>query len=68
MVHIGVKRGIVFTALYKTQNHQRNYRSKESTKTTDYMQKLTEHKILSSRQEGREVYYINDDLVNILQG
>lgn len=41
---------------------------KSRTTLTDYMQKLTEHKILSSRQEGREVFYINDDLVNILQG
>jgi Fic family protein len=42
--------------------------TKSRTTLTIYMQKLTEYKILSARQEGREVFYINDDLVRILQG
>lgn len=42
--------------------------TKSRTTLTAYMQKLTEQKILSARKEGREVFYVNDDLLRILQG
>jgi len=38
------------------------------TTLTKYMQQLVELGVLSAREDGREVFYINDDLVNILQG
>jgi Fic family protein len=38
------------------------------TTLTKYMMELTKLKILSVKQEGKEVYYINNDLVRILQG
>ena len=38
------------------------------TTLTKYMQQLIELGVLSSREDGREVFYINNDLVNILQG
>jgi len=41
---------------------------KSRTTITNYMQKIVELRILSARTEGREVFYINDDLVRILQG
>lgn len=38
------------------------------TTLTKYMQELVELGILSAHEEGREVFYINNDLVRILQG
>jgi Fic family protein len=38
------------------------------TTLTKYMNELTKLKILSVKPEGKEVYYINNDLVRILQG
>ncbi|MHC1703951.1 MAG: Fic family protein [Tenuifilaceae bacterium] len=38
------------------------------TTLTKYMLDLTEKKILTPKQEGKEVYYINNDLVRILEG
>ena len=32
------------------------------------MGELVEAKILTSKKEGAEVYYLNDDLIRILQG
>ena len=37
------------------------------TTLTKYMQLLEKHGVLSSRTEGREVYYLNNDLIRILQ-
>ena len=34
----------------------------------EYMNELVEHKILRSQKDGVEVYYINDDLLRILEG
>jgi Fic family protein len=41
--------------------------AKSRTTLTNYMQKMVELGILSAKAEGREVFYINDDLVRILQ-
>ena len=38
------------------------------TTLTKYMTELTRLKILSVKQDGKEVYYINNDLVRILSG
>jgi Fic family protein len=38
------------------------------TTLTLYMQELTKLKILTPKQNGKEVYYINNDLVRILEG
>ncbi len=38
------------------------------TTLTKYMQQLTELGILSTRADGREVFYLNNDLLRILQG
>lgn len=38
------------------------------TTSTKYMKSLVDLGILSSRQDGREVYYINNDLIRILEG
>jgi Fic family protein len=37
------------------------------TTLTKYMQQLVKLRVLSYREDGREVYYINDDLIRILQ-
>ena len=42
--------------------------ARSRTTLTNYMKELMRYKVLSVRQEGREVFYINDDLVRILQG
>jgi len=43
--------------------------SKSSRTTlTKYMSELTRLRILTQKQEGKEVYYINDDLIRILEG
>jgi len=42
--------------------------AKSRTTLTNYMQKMVALGVLSAREEGREVYYINDDLIRILQG
>jgi Fic family protein len=42
--------------------------AKSRTTLTNYMQKMVELRILSAKVEGREVFYINDDLIQILQG
>jgi Fic family protein len=38
------------------------------TTLTKYMSELIRLRILTQKQEGKEVYYINDDLVRILEG
>ncbi len=38
------------------------------TTLTKYMNELVAHKILSTRKDGLRVYYINDDLIRILEG
>ena len=38
------------------------------TTLTKYMGELVEAKILTPKKEGAEVYYLNDDLIRILQG
>ena len=38
------------------------------TTITRYMEELTAANILSYQRNGREVYYLNDDLIRILQG
>lgn len=38
------------------------------TTLTKYMDELVKAKILTVKKEGKEVYYINDDLMRILQG
>ncbi len=38
------------------------------TTLTKYMKELTDKKILTPKQVGKEVYYINSDLVRILEG
>jgi Fic family protein len=38
------------------------------TTITKYMEELTAANILSYQQNGREVYYLNNDLIRILQG
>ncbi len=42
--------------------------AKSRTTLTKYMLQLTELGILSSQTDGREVYYINNDLIRILEG
>ncbi len=37
------------------------------TTLTKYMLQLTEYGVLSAQQEGREVFYINNDLISILE-
>ncbi len=37
------------------------------TTITKYMGELVKHKILSPRKEGKEIYYLNDDLIRILE-
>ena len=41
--------------------------TKSRTTLTKYMQKLIEIGVLSSKKEGKEVYYVNNDLLRILQ-
>jgi Fic family protein len=41
--------------------------AKSRTTLTKYMQQLIELGVLSSNEEGREVYYVNNDLIRILQ-
>lgn len=38
------------------------------TTLTKYMNQLVAHKILSPKKDGTEVFYVNDDLLRILQG
>jgi hypothetical protein len=40
---------------------------KSRTTLTAYMKQLTGRKILSAKQVGKEVFYINNDLVRILE-
>lgn len=37
------------------------------TTISKYMNELLEAKILSSKKEGSEIYYVNDDLIRILE-
>lgn len=41
---------------------------KSRTTISKYMDELIEAKILSPKKEGKEIYYLNDDLVRILKG
>jgi Fic family protein len=41
--------------------------TKSRTTLTKYMQELIEIGVLSSKKEGKEVYYVNNDLLRILQ-
>jgi Fic family protein len=43
---------------------------KKSSRTTltKYMDELVEAKILTPKKDGKEVYYLNDDLIRILEG
>jgi Fic family protein len=41
---------------------------KSRTTITNYMSKLVEFGVLSTKEDGREVYFVNNDLVRILQG
>ncbi len=41
---------------------------KSRTTILKYMHELTEAKILSPKKEGNEMYYLNDDLIRILEG
>lgn len=38
------------------------------TTLTKYMNELTQHKILTAKKDGLEVYYLNNDLIRILGG
>jgi Fic family protein len=38
------------------------------TTLTKYMEQLVNAKILTPKKEGKEIYYLNDDLIRILQG
>lgn len=37
------------------------------TTTTKYMSELEKAKILTPKKDGKEVFYVNDDLVRILE-
>ncbi len=41
---------------------------KSRTTISKYMDQLVEAKILSPKKEGKEVYYVNDDLIRIIEG
>ncbi len=41
---------------------------KSRTTISKYMDELTKAKILSLKKEGSEIYYVNDDLIRILEG
>lgn len=41
---------------------------KSRTTISKYMDELVEAKILTPKKEGNEVYYVNDDLIRILEG
>ncbi len=38
------------------------------TTLTKYMDELVEAKILTTKKDGKEIYYVNDDLIRILEG
>lgn len=42
--------------------------ARSRTTLTKYMQQLVKLGIVSSQQDGREVYFINNDLLRILEG
>ena len=42
--------------------------TRSRTTLTKYMSELTGLKILSSKQDGKQVFYINNDLIRILEG
>ena len=60
---------IIFTQPYiKPATIGKILKRTSRTTLTKYMSELTRRKILSVKQDGKEVYYINNDLVRILEG
>jgi Fic family protein len=53
-----IKPGLIGAILMKTSR----------TTLTKYMNELTDHKILTPRKDGVEVFYVNEDLIRILEG
>jgi Fic family protein len=44
------------------------FKKSSRTTLTSYMDELVRARILTPRREGKEVYYLNDDLIRILEG
>ena len=59
----------LFSQPYSRTKTVSNVMGKKSRTTlSKYMDELTEAKILSPKKEGNEMYYLNDDLIRILEG
>ncbi len=43
-------------------------RKSSRTTLTKYMDELVNARILSQKKDGKEVYYLNDDLIRMLEG
>jgi len=54
------------TTLFQEYTIQRFGRTSRTT-LTKYMADLTDKGIVTPKQEGREIFYINHDLINILE-
>ena len=59
----------LFSQPYSRTKTVSNVMEKKSRTTiSKYMDELIEAKILSPKKEGKEIYYLNDDLIRILEG
>ena len=60
---------VIFSQPYcKPQNLAPVLQKTSRTTLTKYMDELVTAKILAPRRQGKEVYYLNEDLIRILQG
>jgi Fic family protein len=60
---------LLFSQPYLKPSSIGNVVDKSSRTTlTKYMNELTQHKILTAKKDGLEVYYLNNDLIRILGG
>ena len=59
----------IYSLPYTKPKNISNIVGKSSRTTlTKYMGELVDAKILTPKRDGNEVYYLNDDLIRILQG
>jgi hypothetical protein len=58
----------IFQLNSRTKTISNLVEKKSRTTISKYMDELIKAKILSPKKEGKEMYYVNDDLIRILEG
>jgi hypothetical protein len=63
---------ITYTTIFQLNSRTKTISNlvdkKSRTTISKYMEELIKAKILSPKKEGKKIYYVDDDLIRILEG